>query len=352
MPAAALAVSAIQPDHESVPCLVGLANDAGDRFLTVVISEGAPAVLSEALHDGVDAWIEALRTDGLGNGSVARVYVPEDRAEGLADGAAAGKLVPFSPQDLVVPAGIAPLRRLGRWRWIAAGLVSITISAGLVTTIWWWFLGGGDPDPDETAAQWRTEVSRLDMEPLLAHCDQSLAAFWPMAPEWTLVEEGCVLDPADRPSRLPVVAGDGAYAYRLYTLAREWNEYLAGRAADSVTARFAGDVAREPARRLLYRLAPRRERLVNETYRPTRDVGAILDQLFVGRVETGEPFGVGAINARTPLELRATLRRVTGADLDIVHARREIGSGETVFRVRPVQLRTEKIRIGDEGGRE
>ena len=44
----------------------------------------------------------------------------------------------------------------------------------------------------------------------------------------------------------------------------------------------------------------------------------------------GEPFGAGAVLATTPLELRATLRRLSGADLNVVHVRRAVGSGETV----------------------
>ena len=73
-----------------------------------------------------------------------------------------------------------------------------------------------------------------------------------MAPEWAVEEEGCVLDPNQRPQGLPLISGDGAYACRLYRLSRHWNEYLSGRAADSVTALFAGEVIAEPSRRVLY----------------------------------------------------------------------------------------------------
>ncbi len=60
-----------------------------------------------------------------------------------------------------------------------------------------------------------------------------------MAPEWDLVEDGCVLDPNQRPQRLPLIFDDGTYAYRLCRLAHHWNEYLGGRAGDSVTSLFA-----------------------------------------------------------------------------------------------------------------
>ena len=35
-----------------------------------------------------------------------------------------------------------------------------------------------------------------------------------------------MLDPNQRPRGLPLISGDGAYAYRLCRLARHWNENL------------------------------------------------------------------------------------------------------------------------------
>ena len=40
IPAAALAVAAVHPDHEYEPCLVALPNDEQDRFMTVVVTDG------------------------------------------------------------------------------------------------------------------------------------------------------------------------------------------------------------------------------------------------------------------------------------------------------------------------
>ncbi|MCY3877513.1 MAG: hypothetical protein OXF88_24885 [Rhodobacteraceae bacterium] len=48
---------------------------------------------------------------------------------------------------------------------------------------------------------------------MLRHRVSELAEFWPMAPKWDLVEEGCVLDPNQRPQGLPLNSGDGAYAF-------------------------------------------------------------------------------------------------------------------------------------------
>ncbi|MCY3875601.1 MAG: hypothetical protein OXF88_15080, partial [Rhodobacteraceae bacterium] len=51
IPAAALAVAAVNPDHEYEPCLVALSNDAHDRFMTVVVADGSPTVFTEEVYE-------------------------------------------------------------------------------------------------------------------------------------------------------------------------------------------------------------------------------------------------------------------------------------------------------------
>ena len=121
----------------------------------------------------------------------------------------------------------------------------------------------------------------------------------PSSPRRSPFTANSVLDPNQRPLGLPFIAGDGAYAYRLYRLARHWNEYLSGRAADSAAALFAGEVVAEPSRRGLYVPVEPAHRLVSPDYTPALEVEASLDQLLVGVVAASGSVSDGSVN--TPL---------------------------------------------------
>ena len=174
----------------------------------------------------------------------------------------------------------------------------------------------------------------------------ALSDFGPMAPEWVLQDEGCVLDPQMPPRGLPSVLSQGAYAFRTYKLPGSWNEYLSGRAADSVTARFAGAVLSEPARRVLYMPVDRARALVATSYSPPADVEDLLDPLFAGMVtvQSGRLPG-GVVAGTTTLDLRAVLERFREVDLEPVHVHRGLAATKTEFQIRPVQLQTETIRV-------
>ena len=346
IPAAALAVAAVRPDHEYEPCLVALSNDERDRFMTVVVTDGSPTVFTEEVYDGAEAfrkWVLGIKA-ALENSSLARVYLPEGQDDIAALANDSDKVVLFDAAELDAPSGVHPVRRSGRWRWILAGSVGLGMTGGALTFAWLAFLQPSESQDDQASTQYRTEISRLDVQPLLQHCISELAEFWPMAPEWDLVEEGCVLDPNQRPQGVPVISGDRAYAYRLYRLARHWNEYLGGRAADSVTAVFAGEVVAEPSRRVLYVPVERTHRLVSPDYIPALEVEAALDQLLVGVVAASDSVSDGSVNASTALDLRAALSRLQHVDLEPVYVRRGLTDSKTALRIRPVKLHTEKIR--------
>ena len=346
IPAAALAVAAVRPDHEYEPCLVALSNDERDRFMTVVVTDGSPTVFTEEVYDGAEAsrkWVLAIEA-ALENSSLARIYLPEgrDNLAGLASDS--DKVVLFDVAGLEMPSGVHPVRRSGRWRWALAASVGLVITGGSLTFAWLVFLSPLQSEDEKAPTQYKTEITRLDVQPLLQHCISELAEFWPMAPEWDLVEEGCVLDPNQRPQGLPLISGDRAYAYRLYRLARHWNEYLGGRAADSVTALFAGEVVAEPSRRVLYVPVARTHRHVSPDYTPAPEVAAALDQLLVGVVTASGLVADGSVNASTALDLRAALSRLQHADFEPVYVRRGLIDRDTALRIRPVKLHTEKIR--------
>ena len=339
VPAAAFAVAAVRPEHAFDVCLVALASDAGDRFLTVVVADGAPVVFSEDVHEDAGKWRLAAEA-AVENASIHRVYLPEDFGA-----AASGKIVHFAPGDLALPPGVKPLRRQGVRRMLLAGLAAVHVAAA---ALYWQFAAGTGPDPatERAADAIRTEVSRVATAPILAHCADALAGFWPMAPEWDLVEEGCVVDPAAAPRALPDIRGESAYAYRLYRLDDGWNEYLALRAAESITRRFHGLTARAPSRIALYVDTPRTRELVAAAFTPETDVGPILERVFVGNVEVRSgPADRGVVEATTSLELRAVMKRMQGVGVDVLSLARRLDSRETRIRVRPVRLLTERIRL-------
>ncbi len=346
IPAAAWAVEAIEPAHARDACLVAMADDDRTCFLTVVIANGAPAIFSEKLHDTFGKWLREIGEE-LENVSVGRVYVPEGE-EACTALAREGnpKLVVYDASVLTVAGSVRPIRRSGRLRTLLmAGVVFLALGglagAGLYLQVSL-NRGGADADPESYV----TEIRRLDVAPLLAHCVEALSGFWPMAPEWVLQDEGCVLDPQAPPRGLPSGLSTGSYAFRTYTLPGHWNEYLAGRAADSVTARFAGHVLSEPARRVLYMPVDRTRVLVAASYAPPAGVEGLLDLLFAGMVtvRSGKLSG-GAVTATTTLDLRAVLERFRDVDLEPVHIRRGMNATKTEFRIRPVQLHTERIRV-------
>ena len=346
VPAAALAVAAVHPDHEYEPCMVALSNDEQDRFMTVVVTDGAPTVFTEEVYDGAQAsrkWMQAIEA-ALENASLSRVYLPEGKGDIAALATDSEKVVLFDVAELATPSGVHPVRRSGRLHWVLAAGGGLGITGGILTLAWFVFLMPLQGQVERAAEKYRIETSRLDVQPLLQHCISELAEFWPMAPEWDLVEEGCVLDPNQHPQGLPLISGDGAYAYRLYRLARHWNEYLSGRAADSVTALFSGEVVAEPSRRVLYVPVARTHRLVSPDYTPALEVEIVLEQLLVGVVAASGPVSDGSVNASTALDLRAALSRLQHVDLEPVYVRRGLADSKTEFRIRPVRLQTEKIR--------
>ena len=346
IPAAAWAVEAVDSAHGQDPCLVAVVNDDRNCFLTVVIADGAPVVFSEEVYDTPEQWLLAIE-EGFGNTSLARVYVPEGEeiCTGLVqDGNP--KLAVYDAAVLTVAGNVRPVRRSGRGRvLLLAGVVLFALGglAGVGGYLYLsWDSGKAEADDDSYV----TEVRRLDVEPLLAHCVNALSAFWPMAPEWVLQDEGCVLDPQTPPRGLPSGLSQGAYAFRTYALPSSWNEYLSGRAADSVTARFAGSVLSEPARRVLYVPIDRARAQVAASYAPPVDVEDLLDPLFAGMVtvQRGKLPG-GVVAGTTTLDLRAVLERFQDVDLEPVHVRRGLNATKTEFQIRPIQLRTETIRV-------
>ncbi|MCY3876328.1 MAG: hypothetical protein OXF88_18820, partial [Rhodobacteraceae bacterium] len=319
---------------------------AHGRFRAVVVADGSPTVFTEEVYEGDDAarkWMLAIEEE-LKNTSLARVYLPEGRDNLAALANDFDKVVLFDVAGLETPTGVHPVRRSGRWRWVLAASAGLGMTGGALTFFWLVFLPPLQSQDEQDPKQYRTEISRLDVQLLLQHCILELAEFWPMAPEWDLVEEGCVLDPNQRPQGLPVISGDGAYAYRLYHLARHWNEYLSSRAADSVTALFAGEVVAEPSRRVLYVPVERTHRLVSPDYAPALEVVAALDQLLVGVVAASGSVSDGSVNASTALDLRASLSRLQHVDLEPVYVRRGLTDSNTAFRIRPVKLHMEEIR--------
>ena len=345
IPAAAWAVEAVEPDHAKDACFVALVNDERTCFLTVVIKDGAPAVFSEKVYDAPERWLLAIE-ENFENVSVSRVYVPEEEvcADLIRDGN--DKLVVFDTAVLAVAGSVRPVRRSGLGRMLLlAGVVFLALG-GLAGAGWYFYVSWAASEAEEDPESYITEVRRLDVAPLLAHCVEALSAFWPMAPEWVLQDEGCVLDPQTPPRGLPSGMVAGAYAYRLYQLPSHWNEYLAGQAADSVTARFSGAVLSEPARRVLYMPVDRAWAQVETDYIPPADVEDLLDPLFAGMVAVRSGrHRDGVVAATTTLDLRAVLERFQGVDLEPVHIRRGPASTKTEFRIRPVQLHTETIRV-------
>ncbi|MCY4137236.1 MAG: hypothetical protein OXF56_03085 [Rhodobacteraceae bacterium] len=346
IPAAAWAVEAVEPGHAQDACMVGLVNDDRTSFLTVVITDGAPVIFSEKVHDTPERWLLAIE-EGFDNDSVNRVYVPEgeEACAGLVQGGNQ-KLVVYDASVLTVASSVRPVRRSGRGRvLLLAGAVLLALG-GSAGAGWYFYVSWNTGEAEADPQSYITEVSRLDVAPLLAHCVEALSAFWPMAPEWVLQDEGCVLDPQMPPRGLPSGMTAGAYAFRTYVLPGHWNEYLAGRAADTVTARFSGDVLSEPARRVLYMPVERAWAQVATNYAPPADVEDLLDPLFAGMVtiQAGQlPGRVAA--ATTTLDLRAVLERFQEVDLEPVHIRRGLDATKTEFRIRSVQLHTETIRV-------
>ena len=322
--------------------------------MTVVVTDGAPVVFTEEVYDGAEAsrkWALAIG-EALENSSLVRIYLPEGQGDVAAHAAESAKVVLFDAAGLEPPSGVQPVRRSGRWRWMLAAAVGLGITGGILAFAWFVFLQPSQGQDEQGEEKFRIEVSRLDVQPLLQHCITELAEFWPMAPEWDLVEEGCVLDPHQRPRELALIYGDGAYAYRLYRLARHWNEYMGGRAADSVTALFAGEVVAEPGRRVLYVPVERTHRHVSPDYIPALEVEAALDQLLVGVVAASGSVSDGSVNASTALDLRAALGRLQHVDLEPVYVRRGLADSNTEFRIRPVQLHKETIRDDSAGAQE
>ena len=196
VPAAALAVAAVHPDHEYEPCLVALSNDERGPLHDRGRHGRRPRRFSPKRFTtaprppGNGCWaIEAA----LENASLSRVCLPEGQGELAALATDSDKVVLFDVAGLQMPSGVHPVRRSGRWRWVLAAGGGLGMTGGILTFAWLFFLHPLQGQDEQGAEKYRIETSRLDVEPLLQHCISELAEFWPMAPEWDLVEEGACL---------------------------------------------------------------------------------------------------------------------------------------------------------------
>lgn len=138
-----------------------------------------------------------------------------------------------------------------------------------------------------------------------------------------------MLDPNQRLQGSLLISSDGVYAYRLYRLARHWNKFLSGRAADSVTALFSGEVVTEPspACPACAGQADSPSRIAD--YSPALEVEATLARLLVGMVAAGGLIPDGTVNAPTAHNLRAALGRLQHVDLEPMYVRRGLADNNS-----------------------
>ncbi len=332
-----------------------MANAGGDRFLTVVIADGAPTVFSEETYDDRAKWDLAIE-DAMANSSINRVYLPDDWEFELDDPQdRRNKTCWYASNELSVPTGIAPVRRHHRFSILfAIAAIAGVVALGAVTT---WFVHDRDARAIKASEISRTEdrvteMSRIDVDPIIDHCMETLGEFWPMAPEWTLIDEGCVVDPARLPRSLPNIPTSDAFSYRHYRLVGQWNTYLAVHAAERVTREFTGSIHRDSSGIVLYQeIAPSRQ-IVDRGERPRSDIVAVLERLFIGnaRIEGGNADRNGIVNASTALDMISVLDRMKTDMFEVVSVNRKPDSSITNFRVRPVRLqaeRTHSIEGGD-----
>ncbi len=314
-----------------------------------MIADGAPTVFSEESYDDRSKWDLAIE-EAIQNSSINRIYLPE-KYNGRQNTAekSNGNVYWFSAEELSAPSGIRPVRKRNRYKYVLASFTIMTVvCAGAAVG---WFFQDQNLRTRKAAEVAQTdereaEVSRLDIVPIIDHCVETLGEFWPMAPEWTLVEEGCVVVPDQLPRGLPDIQTRNAFSFRLYRLVGRWNEFLAGHAAERVMREFNGSIRRDASSIMLYRdVAPTR-RIIEHGFQPESDVNAALDRLFVGHVKVGEGAGSrrGVIGASTALELLAVLDRMKTDTLEAISVIRELDSGMTRIRARPVLLQTERTR--------
>lgn len=347
VPAAALATSVVRPEHASDVCFVALVNDEGDRFLTVVIADGAPTVFSEEAYDDRSKWNLTI-DEAIQNSSINRIYLQEDcdlQQGGIEK--SNGNICWFASAELSVPPGIRPVYKRNRFKFVLAGVVIATVVCG-GTTIGW-FVQDQDMRAQKMAEaalidERITETSRLDTFPIIDHCVETLGEFWPMAPEWTLVEEGCVVNPDRLPRSVPKIQTHNAFSFRRYRLVGRWNEFLAGHAAARVTREFSGSIHRDTSSIVLYREIVPSRLSVERGFQPEVDVVSVLDRLFVGniKIEDGAGSRRDIVEASTTLELLAVLNRMKTDMTETVSVTRRLDSGLSKMRVRPVRLRTER----------
>ena len=314
-----------------------------------MIADGAPTVFSEESYDDRSKWNLAI-DEAIQNTSINRIYLPNDRdcqRDSLEN--AKGNLYWYAAAELTVPQGILPVYKRNRYKYLIA-VVAFTVVAGIGLAAGW-FVQEQDLRAREAAEELQmedlnTEASRIDIAPIIDHCIETLGEFWPMAPEWTLVEEGCVVDPDRLPRGIPDIRTRHAFSYRLYRLVGQWNEFLAGHAVERVTREFSGSIHRNASSMVLYRDVALSRRIVEPGFQPETDVIAVLDKLFVGniKIEEGISSRRNVVEASSPLELRAVLDRMKNGILEAVSARRRFDPGISVMRVRPIVLQTERTR--------
>ncbi len=320
-----------------------------------MIADGAPTVFSEEVYDDRSKWILAI-DEAIQNTSINRIYLPQD-GEDLRDSSEnpKGNIYWYSAAELSVPQGIQPVYRRNRLKYVVAS-AALLVVVGFGASVSW-LIQEQDLRARKAAEVSRTkdlitEVSRLDISPIIDHCIETLGEFWPMAPEWTLVEEGCVVNPDRPPHGLPDIQTPNAFSFRLYRLVGRWNEFLAGHAAERVTREFSGSIHRDASSIVLYREVVTSRQIVERGFQPETDVAAALERLFVGKVkiEKGTTSRRDMVEASTALELLAVLSRLKTGTVETASISRRLDGGISKMRVHPIRIQTERTGATEQPG--
>ena len=311
-------------------------DDAGEIFGSVLLANGQIMPGSEEVHDDSDAW-EAAIAHALEDENIELVYVPESA------GASHRKIIPFVHRHDGIEAKdlpeMVPASPLGM---VIAVIFMLLIVSSIPIGAWIWI---AEPFKKVEEPIYIVEKLKPNYQQVLERCAADLGEPWPVPPEWTLQQEGCVGAPDLARILIPKPGDQRPYVYRFYDLdGPQWDEYLSKKSFLKMAERFPGQVIEGTNQFVLFIPYDLEKDLIDDNYLPDTNPTAILRQNFVGALRVaGE--GMNGTKATTNLELDRVIERLFNKRLTPSHVYREVEGQRTSMEIAPERIESRQVRI-------
>ena len=337
-PAPVIVHQVLKIEDDQAPYAVFYHDDEQEIFGSIIFSAGQVAPLSEHIYKSFREW-ESEIIKSTDDNNIDYIYLPDETID-YKSGKYRFYLIPEDGINTTLLPEIKPTS-VNIFRVLIVIAASLVLT-GIIAGAWYWFTR--PVQTPDTEIQYRIEKTKPDFDSIMKQCIAAIKEPWPASPEWTLIEEGCVIVPEFSRVTFPKPDNGQPYSYRFYRLNGElWNDVLSHAAFQKIVERFPGEVIEGSREFTLYIPHVLEAPLVNEEYVSDVNPKAILQTKFFGAIDMTDSDGV--ITAVTGLEFENVINRLFNQLLTPNHIYRKIGGQGTSMSISAEKINIRKIAI-------